>query len=63
LNRSQPIPTQNIPIEPHETLTIELDIDTEEENTIDRQKTNCLSKRYPSSNTESEGRNLLLYLN
>ncbi len=60
MNRSQPIPTQNIPIE---TLTIELDIDTEEENTIDRQGTHCLSKRYPSSNTESEGRNLLLYLN
>jgi len=50
----------------HETLVIEPDIDTEEENTIDREGTSWLFKRSKVSNTqhqhhiELEGRDLVL---
>ncbi len=59
LNRSQPIPTEQF-VESHEILVIEPDVDTEEENTIDREGISWLSKRSQISNIESEGINLVL---
>jgi len=58
LNRSQPIPTEQF-VESHEILVIEPDVDTEEENTIDREGISWLSKRSQISNIESEGINLV----
>jgi len=70
LNRSQPISTErfieNVSIPSHGTLVIEPDIDTEEDNTIDREGTSWLPKRSKISNIqhnhhiEFEGRDLVL---
>ncbi|CAF4287926.1 unnamed protein product, partial [Rotaria sordida] len=64
INQQKPIVSQIVPIEQpivntptesDEILIIEPDVDTEEENTIDREGIISLAKHSQNSNTESKG--------